>query len=111
MRVTPLTWVFLGIAFVATTSVLAQTQSPQSGGTVAAPGATMAPPAPARPGGHGATNITPGGLTATALTTSECKQLGGQVARVSVKNCRGGRLCTTTDRDGTMHSACITVKP
>jgi hypothetical protein len=40
------------------------------------------------------------------LTEGECTGLGGKVDN-AVK-CSGGLVCLTTDRDGVVHSACIT---
>jgi hypothetical protein len=110
MRVTPFAGAFLGITFVAATSAFAQTErrQPDSTITAPAPGGTMAPPATTRPGGRGSTNVRPGSQIVRELTTTECKQLGGESTVVRTSICKSGRLCTTTDQDGTLHSACIT---
>jgi hypothetical protein len=110
MHVTPFAWGLLGIAFVIATSAFAQTQPRQPGGAVTAPApaGTMAPPATAQPGGRGATNIGSGGLTATALTASECKDLGGKTH--ASPGCKSGQACRRVDEKGANRSVCISVK-
>lgn len=46
-------------------------------------------------------------LSPSALTGAECKGLGGKVA-ASVNKCASGAMCLTTDKDGVVHSACLT---
>jgi hypothetical protein len=46
-------------------------------------------------------------MSPSALTAAECKGLGGKVAP-SVNKCDSGAMCLTTDKDGVVHSVCLT---
>ena len=59
---------------------------------------------------NGNTTVVGPPLTAvgTPLSTNECKGLGGVVATVFEHVCASGQKCVVADKDGVVHSACIT---
>ena len=115
MRVTAIVvGICMAVASARTTFVSAQTEQRKPVGTAGAPvqGGTMAPPAtPGKPMGPTRPVKTPGKMTATPLTASECSALGGKVWTAQAAGiCNSGKYCETTDQNGAKHAACITAR-
>jgi hypothetical protein len=101
----------LAAALAMTTSVSAQTEQKGSSGPAVGParGETMAPTAPGKSTGPIRPTPIPGRKN-VQLTEGECEGLGGRVLSIAVAYCKSGSLCSTTDKNGVIHEACITKK-
>src|SRR5438128_2716163 len=105
------TALFRSAALAMTTSVSAQTEQKGSSGPAVGPaqGETMAPTAPRKSTGPIRPTPVPG-RKIVQLTEGECAGLGGKVLSIPVAYCSSGSLCSTTDKNGVIHEACITKK-
>jgi len=102
-------WAAASLAMLASGSLL---MAAQSGGKRSAPAQqSVAVGQSIAVGQQGNAGLSHRPDTVVALTAAECENFGGKVVKASAGSCTGtGKSCVTANKDGTMHSSCITAQ-
>lgn len=91
-------------------SFQASAQTPLKTTKTVAPFAQVVTAPPKKPASPFASVMGPQATVATALTTQECKALGGKVGQDTYNLCGGGNICWREDAAGNIHRVCIKEK-